>query len=66
MKMEEADRFLIKLKNSTLFKVVAAYAAIAFVFVFLSNRVHPDAENRKIISLGIRTRIQKEFMNAIK
>ena len=36
-----------------------------FVYVFLSNRVNPDAENRKIISLGIRTRIQKIFTDAI-
>ena len=37
--MEEADSFLIKLKNSTLFKVVAAYAAIAFVFVQVASLV---------------------------
>ena len=36
-----------------------------FVYVFLSNRVNPNAENRKIISLGIRTRIQKIFTDAI-
>ncbi len=36
-----------------------------FVYVFLSNRVNPDAENRKIISLSIRTRIQKIFTDAI-
>lgn len=35
------------------------------VYVFLSNRVYPDAENRKIISLGIRTRIQQVFTDAI-
>lgn len=28
------------------------------VFVFLSNRVHPDMDNRKLIDLNIRTRIQ--------
>jgi len=33
--------------------------------VFISNRVNPNAENRKIISLGIRTRIQKIFTDAI-
>ena len=37
-----------------------------FVYVFLSNRVYPDAENRKILSLSIRTRIQKVFLDAIK
>lgn len=36
------------------------------VYVFLSNRVYPDAMNRKIISLGIRTRIQKILTDAIK
>ena len=36
-----------------------------FVYVFLSNRVNPNAENRKIISLSIRTRIQKIFTDAI-
>jgi len=36
-----------------------------FVYVFLSNRVNPNAENRKIISLSIRTRIQKVFTDAI-
>lgn len=35
------------------------------VFVFLSNRVYPDAMNRKIISLGIRTRIQKILTDAV-
>ncbi len=34
------------------------------VYVFLSNRVNPDANNRKIISLGIRTRIQKVLTDA--
>jgi beta-glucosidase-like glycosyl hydrolase/CubicO group peptidase (beta-lactamase class C family) len=28
-------------------------------YVFLSNRVHPDAENKKIITMGTRTEIQK-------
>ena len=36
-----------------------------FVYVFLSNRVYPDAENRKILSLSIRTRVQKVFLDAI-
>lgn len=30
------------------------------VYVFLSNRVNPDAENKKLLSLDIRTKIQKE------
>jgi beta-N-acetylhexosaminidase len=30
------------------------------VYIFLSNRVHPDAENKRIQSLDIRTKIQHE------
>lgn len=29
------------------------------VYVFLSNRIYPNASNRKLISMGIRTEIQK-------
>ncbi|MCB9197543.1 MAG: serine hydrolase [Flavobacteriales bacterium] len=35
------------------------------VFVFLSNRTFPDAENRKIISEGTRTRIMQVLYDAI-
>ena len=35
------------------------------VYVFLSNRVYPDAANRKIISLGVRTKIQRVLYNAV-
>jgi CubicO group peptidase (beta-lactamase class C family) len=35
------------------------------VYVFLSNRVNPNAMNRKIISLGIRTRVQRVLTTAI-
>jgi CubicO group peptidase (beta-lactamase class C family) len=35
------------------------------VYVFLSNRTFPDAENRKIISSGIRTRIMQQIYTAI-
>ncbi len=35
------------------------------VYIFLSNRVHPDAENRKLLSLSTRTRIQKVIYNSI-
>jgi CubicO group peptidase (beta-lactamase class C family) len=35
------------------------------LYVFLSNRVYPDAENNKIISLDIRTNIQQVFYDAI-
>jgi beta-N-acetylhexosaminidase len=34
------------------------------VYVFLSNRSHPVAENNKIINMGIRTRIQEVINNA--
>jgi beta-N-acetylhexosaminidase len=35
------------------------------VYVFLSNRIYPDAGNRKLISGGMRTRIQQVIYNAI-
>ncbi len=35
------------------------------VYIFLSNRVHPDAENKKLLSLSTRTRIQKVIYNSI-
>lgn len=36
------------------------------IIVFLSNRVHPDAANKKISDLNIRTRIQEEVYKLIK
>lgn len=36
------------------------------VYVFLSNRVHPDASNRKLLTLSTRTRIQRVIYNSIK
>lgn len=36
------------------------------VFVFLSNRVHPDAENKKIVKMSIRTKIHDVFNIALK
>lgn len=36
------------------------------VYVFLSNRVHPDASNRKLLTLSTRTRIQQVIYNSIK
>ena len=36
------------------------------VFVFLSNRVYPEAGNNKIITLSIRTRIQEVLYQAMK
>ena len=35
------------------------------VLVFLSNRIFPDAENKKIYELDIRTRIQQAVQNCI-
>lgn len=39
--------------------------ANGMVYVFLSNRVNPDAENKLIQSMDIRTKIQHEFYKAI-
>lgn len=36
------------------------------VYVFLSNRVYPNAENKKLLELNIRTDIQKAFYEAIQ
>ncbi|MFN4234235.1 MAG: glycoside hydrolase family 3 N-terminal domain-containing protein [Bacteroidia bacterium] len=35
------------------------------VYIFLSNRVYPDAENKKLIKMGIRTRIQQVIYDAV-
>ncbi len=35
------------------------------VYVFLSNRVYPDAGNRKLIDMNIRTDIQQVLYDAI-
>lgn len=36
------------------------------VYVFLSNRVHPDADNNKLVKQNIRTRIQQIIYDAIE
>jgi hypothetical protein len=36
------------------------------VYVFLSNRVYPDAENKKLVQLGVRTRVQEAIYEALK
>ena len=36
------------------------------VYVFLSNRIHPDASNPKIMKMNIRTEIHEAFYQAIK
>lgn len=35
------------------------------VYIFLSNRVHPNADNKKLLTLSTRTRIQKVIYNSI-
>lgn len=35
------------------------------VYVFLSNRVYPDAGNKKLLKMNIRTRIQEKIYDAI-
>lgn len=35
------------------------------VYIFLSNRIYPDAENKKLIKMGIRTRIQQVIYDAV-
>jgi beta-N-acetylhexosaminidase len=36
------------------------------LYIFLSNRVYPDAENKKLINMGIRTQIQQVIHDALK
>jgi CubicO group peptidase (beta-lactamase class C family) len=36
------------------------------VYVFLSNRIHPDSNNNKISELNIRTKIHQYFYDAIE
>ena len=36
------------------------------IYIFLSNRVHPDASNNKLVEMNIRTKIQEVFYQAIK
>jgi len=35
------------------------------VYIFLSNRVYPNADNRKLVELNIRTRIQEKIYDAL-
>jgi beta-glucosidase-like glycosyl hydrolase/CubicO group peptidase (beta-lactamase class C family) len=35
-------------------------------YIFLSNRTYPSAENRKLITMNIRTRIQEEIYNVLE
>lgn len=36
------------------------------VYIFLSNRVYPDADNKKLVNMNIRTEIQEVIYDAIK
>jgi CubicO group peptidase (beta-lactamase class C family) len=36
------------------------------IYVFLSNRVNPDAENDKLVKMNVRTNIQKTIYEALK
>ncbi len=36
------------------------------VYIFLSNRVYPDADNKKLLKMNIRTNIQQVIYDAIK
>ncbi|MES2558474.1 MAG: glycoside hydrolase family 3 N-terminal domain-containing protein [Bacteroidota bacterium] len=36
------------------------------VYVFLSNRVHPSADNKKLVEMNVRTRIQDVIYESIK
>jgi beta-glucosidase-like glycosyl hydrolase/CubicO group peptidase (beta-lactamase class C family) len=40
--------------------------AAGLTYIFLSNRVHPDAENNKLSNLRIRPKIHQVFYDAIK
>ncbi len=36
------------------------------VYVFLSNRIHPDVENKKLVRMNVRTEIMQAIYNAIE
>ncbi len=40
--------------------------AYDFVYIFISNRIHPDASNRRLIDMDVRTRIQETFYEALE
>ena len=37
-----------------------------FVYVFLSNRVHPTSENNKLLEMDVRTKIMDVFYKSIR
>ena len=36
------------------------------IYIFLSNRIHPKSENRKLITMNVRTNIMQEVFNIFK
>ena len=36
------------------------------VYVFLSNRIHPDATNKKLLDMDVRTNIMEVIYNSVK
>ena len=39
---------------------------VDFVYVFLSNRIHPTADNKKLLKMDVRTNIMEVFYQAIR
>jgi CubicO group peptidase (beta-lactamase class C family) len=39
--------------------------AYDLIYVFLSNRVYPDAENTKLAEMNVRTNVQQAVYNAL-
>jgi beta-N-acetylhexosaminidase len=39
--------------------------ASGIVYVFLSNRIHPDQDNPKLVEMNVRTKIQEVFHHAV-
>ena len=35
------------------------------IYIFLSNRIHPDQDNPKMVEMDIRTKIQEVFHGAV-
>jgi CubicO group peptidase (beta-lactamase class C family) len=35
------------------------------VYIFLSNRIHPNSYNKKLLEMNVRTRIQDVIYNSI-
>jgi CubicO group peptidase (beta-lactamase class C family) len=35
------------------------------IYIFLSNRIHPDQDNPKLVEMDVRTKIQEVFHTAV-